>query len=56
MFKLEGQEMNIKKLCRKEILQIMEKTMVDYITIASSIYHCNFFLDLPLVMSYGDPI
>ena len=48
--------MNIKKLCRKEILQIMEKTMVDCISISSSIYHCNFFLHLPLVMSDGDLI
>ena len=40
----------------KIILQIMEKTTVDFILLASSIYHCVFFLDPPLVMSDGDPI
>ena len=27
----------------------MEKTMVDFISVASSIYHCFSFLNLPLV-------
>ena len=40
----------------KKIWQIMEKTTVDFILLASSIYHCVFFLDPPLVMSDGDPI
>ena len=40
----------------KKILQIMEKTVVDFILAASSIYHYFFFLDLPLVMSDVDPI
>ena len=42
MNKLDGQEMNVKKLCRKNISQIMEKTKVDFILVTSSIYHCYF--------------
>ena len=45
----------LKSYAGKKILQIMEKTMVDFVLIASSIYHCFLFLDLPLVMSDGDP-
>ena len=33
----------------------MEQTTVDFISAASSIYHCFFFLDPPLVMSDVDP-
>ena len=40
----------------KKISLIMEKTTVDVISVASSIYYCFFFLDLPLVMSDIDPI
>ena len=34
----------------------MEKTTVEFVLVASSFYHCFFFLDLPLVMSDVDPI
>ena len=50
MHKLDGQEMKVKMLCRKEKSQMMEQTTVDFVFVASSIYHCFFFLDLLLVM------
>ena len=56
MHNLNGQEMNVKKLCRKEKNATVEKTTVDFVSVASSIYHCFFFLDLPLVMSDCDPV
>ena len=37
----------------KKILQIKDKTMMDFFSLASGIYHCFFFLNLPLVMSDG---
>ena len=46
----------LKNYAGKKILQIMGKTTVDFISIASSIYHCFFFLDLPLVMSGDVPV
>ena len=46
----------LKSYAGKKILQIMEKTTVDFVLVASSFYHCFFFLDLPLVMSDVDPI
>ena len=45
----------LKSYAGKKILQIVEKTMVDFVSVASSIYHCFFFLALPLVMSDVDP-
>ena len=30
--------------------------MVEFVSVASSIYHYFFFIDLPLVMSDGDPV
>ena len=58
MHKLEGQEMNVEKLRRKENIanHTPEKTMVDFVWVASSTYHCFFFLNLPLVMSDVDPV
>ena len=57
MHKLEGQEMNVKNLCRKEnIANHGEDPWWISSQLASSIYHCFFFLDLPLVMSDGDPV
>ena len=38
----------------KKISQIMEKITMDFISVASSIYHCFFFLDPPLVMTHAD--
>ena len=46
----------LKSYAGKKISQVMEKTMVNFISIASSIYHCFFFLGLPLVMSDDDPV
>ena len=37
MHKLEGQEMNFEKLCRKEMLKIIKKTTVDFSLVASII-------------------
>ena len=46
----------LKGYAGKKISQIMEKTTMDFVLVASSIYHCFFFLDPPLVMSDVDPI
>ena len=46
----------LKSYAGKKILLIMEKTTVDFFSVASSIYHHFFFLDPPLVMSHIDPI
>ena len=54
MYKLEGQEMNVKEYAGKKISKIMEIT-VDFVLLLSNIYHW-FFLDLPLVMSDCDPV
>ena len=54
MHKLDRQEM-LKTYAEKKVSQIVETT-VDFISVASSIYHCLFFLDLPLVPSDVDPI
>ena len=37
MYRLAGQEMNVKKLCRKENIANPEKTMVDFVSVLSSI-------------------
>ena len=47
--------MTVKSYAGKKISLIMEKTTVDFIWGASSIYHCFFFLHLPLVVSDIDP-
>ena len=44
----------LKSYAGKKILQILEKTTVDFVSVASRIYHCLFFLDPPLVMSHVD--
>ena len=47
----------LKSYAGKKISLIMEKTTVDFvISVASSIYHCFFFLDLPVVMPDVDPL
>ena len=43
----------LKNYAEKKVSQIMEKTTVDFVLVASSIYHCFFFLGPPLVMSDG---
>ena len=55
MYKLDGQEINVKSYAGKKISQIME-IKEDFVSVASSIYHCFLFLDPPLVMSDDDPI
>ena len=50
MHKIDRQEMNAKKHAGKKISLIMDKTTVDFFFIASSIYHCFFFLDTSVVM------
>ena len=44
----------LKSYAGKKILKITEKTTVNFISVASSTYHCFFFLGPPLVMSDGD--
>ena len=34
-------------------MQIMKKTMMEFMSVESSVYHYLLFLDLPLVMSDG---
>ena len=46
----------LKNYVAKKILLITKKTTVDFVLVASSIYHCFFFLGPPLVMSAVDPI
>ena len=46
----------LKSHAGKKILQIMEKTTVDFVLVASSIYHYSFFLDPPMVMPDLDPL
>ena len=55
MYKPEGQEMSVKKLCRRESITNLEDSGGIFLG-ASSIYHCFFFLDSPLVISHGDPV
>ena len=55
MHKVDRQEMNVEKLCRSEISQIM-KTVMEFVSVVSSIYHCFLLLDLPLVMSDAVPV
>ena len=45
----------LKDYAGKKISLIMEKTSVDCMLVASSIYRCFSFLHLPLVMSDVDP-
>ena len=45
----------LKSYAGKKLSQIMEKTTVDFVSVASSFYHCFFFLGPPLVMSDVDP-
>ena len=45
----------LKSYAREKTSQIL-KTVEEFVLVASSIYHCFFFLDLPLVMSDGDPV
>ena len=45
----------LKSYTGKKILQIMEKTTVDFASVASSVHHCFFFVDPPLVMSDVNP-
>ena len=44
----------LKSYAGKKILLIMKKTTVDFVSVASDIYHWFFFLDLSLVMSDVD--
>ena len=53
---LFNKKLMLKSYAGKKISLIMEKTTVDFISVASSIYHCFSFLDPPLVMWDVDPI
>ena len=46
----------LKSYAGKKISQVVKKTLVAFISVAFCIYHCFFFLDLPLVMSDVNPI
>ena len=46
----------LKSYARKKISLITEKTTVDFVLVASCIYHCFFFMGPPLVMSDFDPM
>ena len=46
---LKDKKWMLKTYAGEKISQIMEQTTVDFVLVASSIYHCFLFLDLPLV-------
>ena len=46
----------LKSYAGEKMPQIMEKTMVDFVSVASNIYYSFFFLDPPLMMSDYDPV
>ena len=46
----------LKSYAGKNISQVMEKSTVDIISVASSIYHCFSFLDPPVVISNVDSV
>ena len=46
----------LKSYAGKKVLQINEKIIVDFIFVASNIFHCFFFLDPPLLMLDVDPV
>ena len=56
MQKLEDQEINVKKLYRKGNITKHVEDHSGFLLVVFSIYHCFFFLDLPLVMADVDPI
>ena len=45
----------LKSYAGEKIIQIMKKTMVEFVSVVSSVYHCLLFQDPPLVMSDGGP-
>ena len=53
---LKDKKLMLKNYAGKKILQIQEKTTVEFVSVASSIYHCSFFLYRPVVMSDVDPL
>ena len=53
---LIDKKLMLKIYAGKKIAQIMEKTMVDFILVASSICRSCFFLVPPLLLPYGDPV
>ena len=56
MHKVSRQEMRVKVYAKRKISLIMKKTTVDFFSVASRVYHCFFFLYLPLVISDVDLI
>ena len=53
---LDEQEMKVIKLCRKENITNIEKTTLNFISVASGICHYFFFQDQLLVMLHVDPV
>ena len=53
---LKDKKWMLKSCAGKITSQIMEKTKVDFVSVASTIYHCVFFLDPSLVISDDDPV
>ena len=43
----------LKSYAEEKTMQVMKKTVVEFVWVESSIYHCLLFLDPPLVISVG---
>ena len=43
----------LKSYAGEEITQIMKKTVVEFVSVESIVYHYLLFLDMPLMMSDG---
>ena len=50
---MKEKEGMLKSYAEENIMQIMCKTMVEFILVESSVFLCLLFLDLPLVISHG---
>ena len=46
----------LKSYAGEKITPIMKKTVVEFISVESRVYHCLLFLNLPLLVSYGVPV
>ena len=53
---LKGKKLMLKSYAGEKILHIMKKTVVEFISVASSTYHYFLFLYIPVVMSDGDSV
>ena len=50
---IKEKKLMLKSYAGQKMKQIMKETVVEFISVVSSVYHCLLFLDPPLVMSDG---